>query len=219
MADHVTDLLLVGASGLAREALAVVRSTGSHRVVGILDDDPGLHGSVVGGVRVVGGLDTVAERPDAQLLICIGKGTARERVTTRFARHGVTHDRYATVIHPSVDLPTGCTIEAGSIVLAQVAITADARLGRHVVLMPHVTVTHDDLIDDFATLAAGVSLGGGVRVGKRAYLGMNASVRERLSVGKDAVLGMGAVLVHDVPDGEVWLGVPARPMHQHKAPQ
>jgi serine acetyltransferase len=75
--------------------------------------------------------------------------------------------------------------------------------------MPGVTFTHDDVVADFATFAAGVSLGGGVRVGRAAYLGMNASVRERLTIGDRATIGMGAAVLADVPDGETWVGVPA----------
>lgn len=85
-------------------------------------------------------------------------------------------------------------------------------LGRHVVCMPHVTLTHDDVLSDYVTLTSGVSLGGGVRVGEAAYLGMNASVREGRVVGAGCVLGMGAALVTDQPPGTVYAGVPARPI-------
>ena len=77
-------------------------------------------------------------------------------------------------------------------------------------MMPGVTLTHDDVVEDFATLAAGVSLGGGVRIGRAAYLGMNSCVRERTRVGAGTRIGMGAAVLADVPDGETWAGVPAR---------
>jgi UDP-3-O-[3-hydroxymyristoyl] glucosamine N-acyltransferase len=75
--------------------------------------------------------------------------------------------------------------------------------------MPGVTFTHDDEVADFSTFAAGVSLGGSVRIGRAAYLGMNSSVRQRTSVGAYATIGMGAAVLSNVPDGETWIGVPA----------
>ena len=58
-------------------------------------------------------------------------------------------ERYAVLIHPSVDVPESCTVGAGSIVLAGCVLTADVRVGRHVVMMPGVVLTHDDVIEEF----------------------------------------------------------------------
>lgn len=205
-------LVLVAASGLAREVLALVRRHGPHDVVGVVDDAPATHGGDLDGVPVIGGLDALASWPGADVVVCVGSGSARAALVERLERSGVTGSRHATVVHPSVEVPKGCSVGAGSVLLAGVVLTSEVSLGRHVVVMPNVTLTHDDRVDDFATLAAGVSLGGGVVVGPRAYLGMNACVRQRVRVGADATLGMGAALLTDLPDGETWAGVPARPL-------
>lgn len=203
-------LILVGASGLAREVLAVVRSAGGSGVVGVVDDAPSA--GDLDGVPVLGGLDALAGRPDTDVLVCVGRGAARAALVERLRGLGVGARRYATVVHPAVTVPAGCAVGPGSILLAGVVLTTAVSVGAHVVLMPHVTLTHDDRVEDFATLAAGVSLGGGVVVGPRAYLGMNACVRERVRVGAGATLGMGAALLTDLPDGETWAGVPAEPL-------
>jgi acetyltransferase-like isoleucine patch superfamily enzyme len=130
----------------------------------------------------------------------------------RLNKLGVGDDRWGQVVDPSVRVPSSCRIGAGSILLAGTVLTAEVTIGRHVVVMPHATLTHDDQLEDFATVCAGVSLAGGVRVGPRAYLGTNASVREAVVVGADAVLGMGSALLSDLPAGETWVGVPARPL-------
>lgn len=205
-------LVLVAAGGLAREVLSAVRLTDSSREVYLVDDDPDLWEATVRDAPVIGGLEAVP--PDAELLVCAGSGVTRRKLVDRLALLGIGRDRYATMVHPGVVVPVGCSVGAGSILLAQVAITADVHIADHVVIMPHVTLTHDDVVADYATLAAGVSLGGGVRVGPGAYLGMHAAVRENLSVGAEATLGMGAVLLVDQPDGTTWTGVPAGPMKE-----
>ncbi len=204
-------LLLLAASGLAREVLPVVRESGRD-VIGFLDD---LHDELprtIGNAPVLGGIDDIPLYPDADVLVCVGSGLGRERLVARLSTFGVDASRYATVVDPSVRNPGDCPVGAGSILLAGVVITADAVLGSHVVVMPRVTITHDCLIDDFATLAAGVALGGGVRIGRSAYLGMNSSVRQGLSIGLGATIGMGAVVLNDIHDSETWAGVPARPL-------
>lgn len=198
-------LLLVGASGLAREVIA----TGIAGVVGILDDDAGLRGSLVDGVRVVGAVDAAIDREE-QLLVCVGPSGSRRGVVSRLRALGVDDERYATFVAPSARLGGTSTVGRGSILLDGVVVTADATIGRHVVIMPNCTVTHDGVLEDFATLAAGVALGGGVVIGEASYLGMNASVRQRVTVGATATVGMGAAVVRDVPPGETWVGVPAR---------
>lgn len=210
-------LLLVAASGLAKEVVAAVREHGGHRLVGILDDEPSLHGTSLSGLGILGPLDAVVDHPDADLLVCVGSGRGRSRVVERLSAIGVTDDRYATVVHPASPVGVSNRVGVGSILLAQVVLTTDVSVGRHVVVMPHVTMTHDDVVADFATLCAGVRLGGSVRIEPRAYLGMNASVRERVLVGCDAVLGMGSVLLTDLPDGQTWAGIPARPLHSTHA--
>ncbi|WP_298459539.1 NeuD/PglB/VioB family sugar acetyltransferase [uncultured Cellulomonas sp.] len=209
-----TPLLLLAASGLAREVLAVTRLTAATEVLGVLDDDVDLRGTTLDGVPVLGGVEEVKRYPTASLLLCMGRGSGRERLAERLSTVGVDDDRYFTLVHPDVRVSPGCMVGTGSILLAGVVLTAGVRVGRHVVVMPNATLTHDDVVEDFVTLASGVSLGGGVRVGRAAYVGMNASVRERVMVGVRATLGMGAALLTDLPDGETWAGVPARPLDQ-----
>lgn len=209
----MTRILLIAASGLARETLASIRSAGHGRdvVVGFLDDDPSLHGTLLDGVPVLGGLGAAADRRE-KLLICAGSGTDRAAIEARLLAFGVGADRFATHVHPSVVVGAGSRIGAGSILLAGCALTCDVRLGRHVVLMPRTVLTHDDVLGDHVTCAAGTTLAGRVQVGSRAYLGMQSSVRQDVRIDEGAVVGMGAVVLRDVPAGQTWAGNPAGPL-------
>lgn len=217
MSIRENTLVLVAASGLAREVIAVERELDRYGRIYLVDDDQRLWGATIDDVPVLGDL-AHANVGGADVVVCAGRGPVRRALVERLTALGVTPDRYPPVVHPNADLAVGCRVGGGSILLAQVVLTGAVRVGRHVVAMPHVTLTHEVVVDDYATLCAGVSLGGSVLVGQGAYLGMNASVREGLEIGRDAVLGMGATLVDPLPEGETWAGVPARPLAASRRP-
>jgi sugar O-acyltransferase (sialic acid O-acetyltransferase NeuD family) len=208
------DLLVIGSGGFGRETVEAVRAInaagGSWQILGYLDDDPELHGKVVDDVPVLGGVAEVRRYPGALVVVCTGRPDnylSRPRIV---AALGLSPGRYATIIHPSASVSSSSKVGPGSVILAQTVLTASVNVGSHVAIMPHVTFTHDDTIGDFATVASGACLGGGVRISVGAYIGSGALVREHRTVGSGALVGMGAVVTHDVPAHEVWAGVPAR---------
>ncbi|MGR4880766.1 NeuD/PglB/VioB family sugar acetyltransferase [Streptomyces sp. LARHCF249] len=214
------DLLIVGAGGFARETAQAVRDVAAAdraqgraprwRLAGHLDDDPALHGREVDGAVVLGGSQRVHELGDARVVVCVGSPrdyAVRARLVRRL---GLPASRYATVVHPTAAVSGSSVLGAGSVLLAHCVLTAAVRVGCHVAVMPQVVLTHDDTVGDFATLASGVRLGGGVRVRRGAYVGAGALVREYAEVGAWSLTGIGSTVLADVPAGEVWAGTPAR---------
>jgi sugar O-acyltransferase (sialic acid O-acetyltransferase NeuD family) len=218
------DLVIAGAGGFARETASTVdainrdrRDRPSWRLRGFLDDDPATHGRQRGGIPVLGPLSMVDEL-DAVVVICVANPRDPGVRTRIAARLGLPAERYATLVHPTAQVGTGCLLGPGSVLLAHVVLTADVTVGAHVAVMPQVVLTHDDLVGDHATIASGVRLGGGVRVGDGAYLGAGALVRENRTIGANALVGMGSVVLHDVPAGEIWAGNPARRLRRDDPP-
>lgn len=213
------ELLIVGAGGFARETAAAVGAVndaapGTWKLLGFLDDDPALWGTVRAGLSILGPTSDVHEWSGALVVVCVGNPrdyAAREALVRRLA---LPPDRLATVIHPSASIGGESTVGAGSVLLAHVTLTAGVRVGDHVAVMPQVVLTHDVVVEDFATVASGVRLGGGVTVARGAYVGSGALVREFATVGAGSLVGMGSVVLNDVPAGEVWAGSPARRIRQ-----
>ena len=208
------DLVVVGAGGFGRETVEAVHAMNAAgaawRLLGYLDDDVSLAGTWLNGVPVLGGIAELKQLPDASVVVCTGRPDnymSRSRIIRTL---GLPAERYATIVHPAAVVSASSRIGPGSVLLACTVLTAAVAVGSHVAVMPHVTLTHDDVVEDFATLASGVRLGGGVRIGQCAYVGAGALIREARTVGAYALVGMGAVVTGDIPAREVWAGVPAR---------
>jgi sugar O-acyltransferase (sialic acid O-acetyltransferase NeuD family) len=183
-----------------------------------VDDDPAKQGSVVGGISVLGPVETVHDYPNALVLICPGRPGNYVMRRLLVDRLDLDDERYATVIHPTATLGTTCEVGPGSVLLAHVDLTTGVKVGRHVVVMPQVVLTHDVTVEDFATIASGVRLGGVCHVGRGAYLGSGACLREGIAVGEWALVGMGSVVTRDVPAKRVCYGVPARDISRAPLP-
>jgi acyl-[acyl carrier protein]--UDP-N-acetylglucosamine O-acyltransferase len=56
------------------------------------------------------------------------------------------------------------------------------------------------------------NIAGGVHIGKYAYIGMSAAVRELVSVGERSVISMGEIISKDVPDFALAIGTPVKYM-------
>ncbi|GLY05285.1 MULTISPECIES: acetyltransferase [Actinoplanes] len=204
----MTDLVIVGAGGFARETAAAAAAA-RRRVRGFVDDDPALHGTTRSGLPILGPVDSVVSMPDTAVVVCVGNPrdyTARQRIVHRL---GLPEDRYATIVHPSAELGAGSAVGPGTVLLAGVVLTADVTVGAHVACMPQAVFTHDCRVGDYATVASGVRLGGGACLSAGSYTGSGALIREGVTVGEGSLVGMGSVVLRDVPAGEVWAGNPA----------
>lgn len=206
-------LLVIGAGGFARETLELVRAVNrvapTWDVVGILDDDPAMHGRAIHGVTVIGPSAAVADHPEALVCACVASPDDPLRRLALVERLALPAERYATLVHPAAVVAASASLGPGTVVHATTVLTADIEIGAHVALMPAVVLTHDDVVGDGVTCGAGARVAGGVTIGAGAYIGSGALLRESLTIGAGAVVGMGAVVTRPVPAGEVWAGVPA----------
>jgi UDP-N-acetylglucosamine acyltransferase len=106
------------------------------------------------------------------------------------------------VIGPRTVLREYTTVHSGFLSRTQV--------GADCFVMNKVYIAHDAVISDAVTMASSVTLGGHVRVGRAANLGMNSVVHQHRVVGPVAMVGMGTVVTRDVPPFAMVHGNPGR---------
>ncbi len=102
------------------------------------------------------------------------------------------------------------TAKIGAFATVDAGLVEPTRIGARTWLMKHVHIGHDAQLGVDCELAPGVVIGGHVKVGNRVRFGVNACVRPFIEIGDGARIGAGAVVVKNVPAGEVWAGNPAK---------
>ena len=116
-------------------------------------------------------------------------GAVRRKVAEKYIVAGFS---FVAIVAKTADVSECATIGDGSVVAEHAVVTAETKIGRFVKINTAATVTHECVIGDYATIAPRAVLLGRVRVCENAYV------------------GAGAVVTKNVPDGETWVGVPAK---------
>jgi sugar O-acyltransferase (sialic acid O-acetyltransferase NeuD family) len=206
-------LIILGTGGSALDALDVLdglnAGSPTWELVGFLDDVRE-QGSDFHGFPVLGPLKDALRHEDCSYLNVIGSDQSYRRRPMLITATGIPPERVATLVHPGACVSKRAVLGRGVLVNYGASIAGNVTVGDQVSIGPNCTVGHDGMIEDFAMLAPACKLSGFVHVGRCAYVGAAASVRQRLVIGAEALIGMGAVVVKDVFPGDVVAGNPAR---------
>jgi UDP-3-O-[3-hydroxymyristoyl] glucosamine N-acyltransferase len=73
-----------------------------------------------------------------------------------------------------------------------------------------VHIGHHALIGKHCQIAAGTAIGGKTKIGDMCWTGLNSTFKHETNVGNNVIVGCGAVVIHDVPEGDIVAGVPAK---------
>lgn len=112
--------------------------------------------------------------------------------------------------------PFGVVLDNGVYVGANTCINRgrhrDTRIGSGTKIDTNVHVGHNAVIGSNCLLIACCQIGGSCEIGDGVIVSPSATLRDHVTVGERAMIGLGAVVVRDVPAGQVWAGNPARYM-------
>jgi sugar O-acyltransferase (sialic acid O-acetyltransferase NeuD family) len=209
-------LVIFGCGGQGREIAGIAmciaqQSADGPTVLGFVDDDPAdenVERAEAMGLRVLGKSDYVRELPAGTgFVIGIADGAVRERLAADAELQGLIP---LTLQHPSATVGPACRLGPGTVLWAGARLTTNVVLGRQVHVNQNVTIGHDTLAEDFATINPSAAVSGSVRLGRRCLIGAGSVVLQGRSVGDDAVVGASACVTRDVEAGTVVKGVPAR---------
>jgi len=77
-----------------------------------------------------------------------------------------------------------------------------------------VLIGHNCVVGRSCVICGATGIAGSVTIGDGAIIGGGAGIADNLTIGAGAKLGARSGLMHDVPPGEDWVGIPAQPARQ-----
>lgn len=202
-------LFIYGAGGHGKVVLEAVRALGEYSDLVFLDDDPECIGTSVLGVPVKSGPQVLDSGPVASIIVALGANDLRATMGRRFRRKGWN---LVSVVHPTAYVAGEARLGEGVFLAPGAIVGVDCLVSDFCIVNTHASIDHEGRCQEAVHLGPGCRLGGRVCVGPRAFIGLNASVRQGIKIGADAVVGAGAAVVSDVPAGTTVVGVPARPV-------
>jgi UDP-3-O-[3-hydroxymyristoyl] glucosamine N-acyltransferase len=107
----------------------------------------------------------------------------------------------------NVEIYANCSVARGSL--------SDTWIGEGTKLDALVHIAHNVTLGKNCELTAGTIIGGSTSVGDTSWTGLNSTLKNGIKVGRNVIVASGASVIHDIPDGDIVAGVPARSI-KHK---
>jgi UDP-3-O-[3-hydroxymyristoyl] glucosamine N-acyltransferase len=90
----------------------------------------------------------------------------------------------------------------------------DTSIGENTKIDNQVQIAHNVRVGRNCVMAAHTGISGSVVIGDGAQFGGRAGVADHVTIGDGARVGAAAGVMKDIPAGETWGGMPARPIRQ-----
>lgn len=198
------DLVIFGAGGFGREAVAYAQDAGQ-TVAGLVDDNPHALDGFDLPVGVLGPISAVdVSRYD--WVIALGDTTARRNVHRTLAAQGAS---FRSLIHPTSYVAHSAEVADGAILCPFSMVGAHATVGANVAINIYASVGHDAVVGAHSVLSPYATLNGAVRLEESVFLGSGAVVTPGVTVGRNSKISVLTAATYDLKPGSLLAG--ARP--------
>lgn len=203
--------IIIGAGTYGEVYLSYLRESGIN-VVGFIDDNISTHHTQIHGIPVLGGreiLRSAAQTHNVEAVYCpIGNNRVRVELLTLARELGYQTPNY---IHPSAIVSADAKLGRGVYILPGSIVMPYATIGDYTMVSMGVKIAHHSQLERGVFLSTGCNFGASIIAKEYAYCGISSTIMTGVKqIGCDSLIGAGAVVIRDVPDRAVVAGVPAK---------
>ena len=199
------DLIIIGAGGHGRVIADIAQKLGVYETISFLDDSDTKESM---GLPIVGKTSDITKYIEvADVFVAIGNNTVRGEFVESLLAMGAN---IPTLIHPSAVIGACVEIGVGTAIMAGAVVNPCSKLGKGVIVNTCSSVDHDCIIDDYCHIAVGAHVAGKVNLGEKVWIGAGVTIKNNVSICSDCIVGAGAVVIKDIIEVGIYIGIPAK---------
>ena len=209
-----TDIILIGAGGHAKVIIETIGKYYKHyNLIGITDNDETKINQTWMGIPILGDdsiLRSIYEKGVRKAFISLGtvkEYIPRLNVITSVKKIGF---QFVNIIHGSSIVSDNVKIGEGNAILAGAIINIDTAIGDNCIINSGSIIEHDCVVGNNVHIATGAKIAGQVKIGDNCMIGIGACVKQSVNIGKNSVIGAGCIVIKDIPENSIVVGVPAK---------
>jgi len=189
------EILLIGGGGHCKSVIDVIEAEGRFKIAGIIDK-PSLLGKVVAGYQVIGSDKDLLDlaKTYSYALVTVGQiKTVNVRIAL-FQKLKSLGFVLPSVTSPRAYVSRTASIEEGSIIMHDVLLNSNVKVGYNCIINTKALVEHDTIVGNHCHISTGVILNGNVTVESEAFVGSGTITREGIVISKGSFIKAGSFM-------------------------
>ncbi len=112
------------------------------------------------------------------------------------------------IINNNVDIGSNTCIDKGT--LGNTIIKEGAKIDNL------VHIAHNVVIGENTTVIANSMIAGSTIIGNNTWISPSVCIRDGVTIGSNVIIGLASLVTKNIPDNEVWIGLPAKKIKNNK---
>ena len=177
------EILLIGGGGHCKSVIDVIEQEKKFIIAGIIDKKE-LIGKDILGYEAIGCDTDLPElfKKYKYAIVTIGQIKSNNLRVKLFNTLKNIGYKLPTIISPLAYVSKHSAIEEGTIIMHQVLINADVKIGKNCIINTKALVEHDAIIEDNCHISTASVINGGVTVKQNSFIGSNSTTKEYIEV-------------------------------------